>query len=90
MLGETGLLDKSRLLISAHCDPLVFCPPNWLVNFVLKLMAPTIYRSLVKALNKAYLVDPTSPYKDRVKQKQIYSGMRTRIAESKAIECPSF
>ena len=72
---------KSRVLFSVHADPLVFSPPNWLVNFVLKLMAPTIYKALQKALHKVYVEDPHSPYARRVQEKELYHTMRERLCQ---------
>ena len=44
----------TRVFIAVHADPLVFAPPKWLVRFVLRIMAPTIHRSVQRALLRAY------------------------------------
>ena len=75
-----GKKGRTRVLISCHADPLILAPPNWLVNFILKLMAPTIYRSLEKALRRVYSADSPAPYAEIVKEKEMYSKMRHRIS----------
>ena len=70
---------RTRVVISCHTDPLVFSPPVWLVNFVLKLMAPTIHKSLLKALQKAYSEKSKTPFREIVRQRALYSKMRRRF-----------
>ena len=87
------LRPKTKVLICCHCNPLVLAPPNWLVNFILRLMAPTIFRHLVKALRNAYgALDDSpreSPYAERVHTKKMYAKMRDRVEEVFVIQSSS-
>jgi hypothetical protein len=71
---------RTRVVISCHTDPLVLAPPVWLVNFVLRLMAPTIHKSLLKALQKAYSDKSSAPFSEIVRQRTLYSKMRRRFS----------
>ncbi|QDZ24751.1 PH domain-containing protein [Chloropicon primus] len=82
---ENSCSRKTRVLFSMHADPLVFSPPNWLVNFVLKLMAPTIYKTLVKALHEIYGKGSSSEYPRRVGAKKLYTVLRERVEKAELL-----
>mmetsp|Transcript_7473 Transcript_7473/g.19191 ORF Transcript_7473/g.19191 Transcript_7473/m.19191 type:complete len:414 (-) Transcript_7473:47-1288(-) len=69
---------NTKVFMGVHGDPLVFVPPNWLINFVLKLMAPTVHRSLLDALQKVYVKETDGPYPKMLRSREIYAKMRSR------------
>jgi len=87
MLPGSGALlypdeDKTRILIVHHVvDPLIIAPPNWLINFVLSMMAPAVHRALQNALFKAYMLtdkSSKSPYAQKLTERDLYKKMQSR------------
>ncbi|KAG1677854.1 hypothetical protein FOA52_008618 [Chlamydomonas sp. UWO 241] len=75
---------RTRVCMSVHSDAGIKNLPSLVITFVLKILAPYIFREVVRVVDHAF-TDPASQLAARIRSRpELYSVVRTRIAEHMA------